>query len=116
MIHRFDRADDQVKLAILDTGMDPTHPYIKEHWRKPPAPTPAFYDFTTSTGPDGADPVDSIGHGTQMAGLIMERAPHVELYVIRVFADREFVGSKGNDAMELVRKVRLPTLGSTFNN
>lgn len=109
IINSFDRAIDPVKLAILDTGIDANHPWINEKWaikwHKPP-----FYDFTTSTPYERMIPIDETGHGTQMAGIVLQFAQDVELYVIRVFETREFEGRSGSNAMEQVRKVRCSPL------
>jgi len=114
VVGRFDKAVVPVKLAVLDTGVDAEHPWICRRWTQGPN-RPHFYDFTTTTGTDGTEPVDETGHGTQMAGLILQVAPHVELYVIRVFTDRTFDGAKGKDALERVGKVRTLTSGYVLN-
>jgi subtilisin family serine protease len=113
VINCFERASNPVKLAILDTGVDAKHPWINENWTKKWKKAP-FYDFTSSAPYERTTPTDEVGHGTQMAGIILHIAQDVELYVIRVFRTREFEGSSGNDAMDQARKVRrsLPRLNS----
>ncbi|QHW35839.1 S8 family peptidase (plasmid) [Paenibacillus rhizovicinus] len=74
-----------VKVAILDTGVDTTHPDLQGNIK-------AAMDFTGS--PYGV--VDKKGHGTHVAGIIagvdngigmIGVAPHAELYIAKVLGD-----------------------------
>jgi subtilisin family serine protease len=70
-----------VQVAVIDTGIDPSHPALRD------ARIVAWKDV-----PDGkADPYDLDGHGTYVAGLVAGHspmrggAPGVDLIVVKVF-------------------------------
>ena len=71
-----------VKVAIIDTGINYTHPELAAVYK-------GGYDFVNND----ADPMDDNGHGTHVAGIIAAAdngvgvvgiAPNVELYAIKV--------------------------------
>lgn len=72
-----------VQVAVIDTGIDPSHPVLKDArivaWRDVPGGKP--------------DPYDLDGHGTYVAGLVAGHspmrggAPGVDLIVVKVFDD-----------------------------
>ncbi len=73
---------DGVRIAVLDTGVDYTHPDLDANYR-------GGYDFI---GQD-ADPMDDNGHGTHCAGIIAAEddgsgiigvAPRAEIYAVKV--------------------------------
>ena len=77
-------AGDGVKVAILDTGIDRTHPDL--------APN-IVGGFNAIAGADPNDYGDDNGHGTGMAGIIAARAnrtgvigvaPHASLFAVKV--------------------------------
>jgi subtilisin family serine protease len=64
-------------VALIDSGVHPAHPHIGG------APVSGV-----RIAPDGeidTDIVDRIGHGTAVAAAILEKAPGIELVVVRVF-------------------------------
>jgi hypothetical protein len=67
-----------VKVAVLDSGLHPGNPHVH-------APAAAVH-FTDAAQDD--DALDRLGHGTAVAAAILEKAPGIELVVVRVF-DRE---------------------------
>ncbi|KAF8856770.1 subtilisin-like protein [Acephala macrosclerotiorum] len=98
-----------VKIAIVDTGIDTNNPYIEKHWD-----TKRFYrDFLqdddaashlrvnstgysepyvqeviVSLGSERRDEVvDLAGHGTHLAGVVLQLTPHASLCVARVLKD-----------------------------
>ncbi|RAL09604.1 S8/S53 family peptidase [Aspergillus homomorphus CBS 101889] len=80
-------ADVKTKIAVLDTGIDAEHEFVKAHWRRDGLQDRGYQDFTgAGTDPHGSD-VD--GHGTHVAGIILRSAPHVDLYVVRIAARRK---------------------------
>ncbi|CAI4213299.1 unnamed protein product [Parascedosporium putredinis] len=83
----------RVRITIIDTGIDATHPLIKSggwEYDDPNAEKRLFRDFATKNGQAngrdrGADqPVDEDGHGTFIAGIFMQMVPGVELSVARI--------------------------------
>ncbi|MDI6860316.1 MAG: S8 family serine peptidase [Methanocellales archaeon] len=71
-----------VKVAIIDTGIDYTHPDLDANYR-------GGYDFVN----DDADPKDDNGHGTHCAGIVVAEdndigvvgvAPEASLYAVKV--------------------------------
>lgn len=77
-----------VRVAILDTGSDPTHPALVGHvaggWDfvdKDATP----WDATNGIDDDGDGHVDeAFGHGTHVAGITALVAPDAELLIVRV--------------------------------
>jgi thermitase len=56
-----------VVVAVIDTGIDATHPDLKPNlWKAPIRSTTYGWDFVT----DRANPSDVHGHGTHIAGII----------------------------------------------
>ncbi len=85
-----------VKVAVVDSGIDSTHPKIKL----------LAGGVDLSIGPDGqvvstTDCADRAGHGTACAGIILRKAPEVALYSIRIFDE-----SLGTDGRTLVAALR----------
>lgn len=69
-----------VRVAVVDSGIDTTHPAIGK---------PVAGYVAVSEGPDGivfdtAPHTDVFGHGTACAGIIRSLAPDCELYSVRV--------------------------------
>ena len=71
--------NDDVVIAVLDSGVDYTHPDLANNIWSRPATVPAYHDDSTGTIQDlqgynaienNADPMDQNGHGTHCAGII----------------------------------------------
>lgn len=77
---------NNVTVAIIDTGIDYTHSYLKANYA-------GGYNFITNT----SDPMDDNGHGTHVAGII--------LHVIRQHAE-QFT------SVPMVKLYALKTLGA----
>jgi subtilisin family serine protease len=66
-----------VKIAIIDSGVNPAHPHVGGV---------AGGARIVSGKADGLnDYLDYIGHGTAVAGAIREKAPDAQLYAVKVF-------------------------------
>jgi subtilisin family serine protease len=105
----------RIKLAVLDTGINAEHPGIcAKNWSPKKDKKMFYYDATK--GPlsmnDYHEPTDAVGHGTHIAGLILETAPSVELYVIRVFTSADISPQEQADAPKVVARVSFPVLST----
>lgn len=69
---------DRVGVAIIDSGVNPGHPHV--------GAVVAGRCFVPGEAEDNF--VDTVGHGTAVAGAIREIAPEADFYVARVFAGR----------------------------
>lgn len=88
-----DELNNLIKVAILDTGVDLTHP--------------AFKDFRETgrleNGIDLVDPsnehgvVDLDGHGTHMCHTLLQTAPYAKVYPIRVFTHHETLDENSSE-------------------
>jgi subtilisin len=72
-----------VRIALIDSGINPTHSHVG-----PLAGGVAFI-----AGPKGEvrqtlDYLDTLGHGTALAGILKFKAPQAELFAVKVFTDR----------------------------
>jgi hypothetical protein len=93
----------KVKIAILDTGIDLSHEWIKlklkDHNGK-------NKDFIQEDAEDeSVPPQDSCGHGTYAAGIILQLTPHVDLHVARVFENGFLHSTDTNTALDRVAQV-----------
>ncbi|NBI27914.1 S8 family peptidase [Chengkuizengella marina] len=71
---------NEVIVAVLDTGVDDSHPLIKSKIIE-------GYDFIDFD----SQPEDIVGHGTHVAGIIATNAPNVKLMPIRVITEEDEV-------------------------
>ncbi|MEO8099677.1 MAG: S8 family serine peptidase [Acidobacteriota bacterium] len=67
-----------MRIAIIDSGVFEGHPHVGK--------VAAAVQITASGM--GNDPLDRLGHGTAVAAAIREKAPHADLYSVRVFGGR----------------------------
>lgn len=65
-----------VKIAVIDTGAQVDHPWLKDNIK-------GTYNAITKK----ADVADGNGHGTHVAGTIVEALPECELYILKGLAD-----------------------------
>ena len=93
-----------VRVAVIDSGVHAAHPHISSIAKT--------FDLV---GDDGAD---RLGHGTAVAAAILEKAPAIELVVIRVF-DQSLSTTSGvlQEALDLAAQEQCAlinlSLGST---
>lgn len=71
------------KVAVIDSGVHPTHPHITAGRLLPGVSVLA--DGTVLT--DAHETLDKLGHGTAVTAAIQELAPQADLLPIRVFRD-----------------------------
>jgi hypothetical protein len=72
-----------VRVALIDSGINPQHSHVGGisggcgFLATPAGDVQATEDYT-----------DRIGHGTALAGILRAKAPQVELYAVKIFAER----------------------------
>jgi subtilisin family serine protease len=71
------RAGRGVRVAVIDSGVHPTHPHI----RAVAGGVSVLPDGTVEEGAFG----DRLGHGTAVMAAIQERAPEAEFFAVKVF-------------------------------
>lgn len=87
---------DRIKIAILDTGIYYDHPFFQDEVRRPRIKArESFFDATKKeTDVPFVDTPkktkDTHGHGTHIAGIIMQVAPNTDLYIGRVVKGNEW--------------------------
>ena len=70
-----ERTGRGVRIAVIDSGIHADHPHIG-----------GIAGGTSVCGQEAdSDVTDRIGHGTAVAAAIREKAPHAELYAVKVF-------------------------------
>jgi subtilisin family serine protease len=73
-----DESSPRVKIAILDTGLDLTHPDMADESKDGRL---QYYDFVDNS----ATIKDLDGHGTHCTSILAKLAPNAEIFVARVF-------------------------------
>ena len=74
-MHWHDRTGRGVRVAVVDSGIHADHPHIRG----------IAGGRSVCEQQQASDVCDRIGHGTAVAAAIREKAPHVELYAVKVF-------------------------------
>jgi subtilisin len=69
-----------VKVAIIDSGVEGTHPLVRG--RLVQSVAVEIVDDQATVVPD--EPIDMYGHGTACAGIVVALAPEAEIYSVRV--------------------------------
>ena len=85
---RFEAATGRlVRVAVVDSGVNRKHPHI-----------PSVFGGVAidADGRQHPDYLDRLGHGTAVAATIVEKAPDIELYAVKVF-EKEL--ATGGDAL-----------------
>ncbi|MBT3274720.1 MAG: S8 family serine peptidase [Spirochaetales bacterium] len=73
-------SDQDVQIAVIDSGIDPTHPGVGH------VPEKARISIEANGQIESAiDSPPCSGHGTACAGIIRQKAPVIALYSIRIF-------------------------------
>ena len=80
-----------VRVAIIDTGIDPTHPALQGAYR-------GGYDFVHNDMTPDEETAEA--HGTMVAGIVLQVAPDAEIYALKIFGKEN-----GFDTADLVRAI-----------
>ena len=104
----------KVKIAIIDTGLDGEHPSVLENWTNPNFHT-RYKNFLSDDSSEISeiDPEDTCGHGTYVAGIILQLAPDAELCIARVFSSGSAEEFRDHSAKERVVKASLNFFSAT---
>lgn len=71
-------SSDRIRVAILDTGIDPTDTMIKAALRS------RIRDRLAFIGSSPTDHGDTYGHGTHVARLLLKMAPAAEIFIAKI--------------------------------
>jgi subtilisin family serine protease len=105
-------APRRVRVTVIDTGIDYSHPYIRKRWRstrRRPSGNelPLFHDFAERDSKKCTkNPCDNDGHGTFIAGVLLQLVPEIELSIARIGTDRPSI-SKDDSLADKVENVSL---------
>lgn len=87
------KGSQEIRVAVVDTGIDATHPDLKDNICKKKGSDEYGYDFVTNK----KNPEDKHGHGTHVAGIIGATAkagagaagvaPHICIMAVRYYSD-----------------------------
>ena len=72
-----------IKIAIIDSGVNPLHPHVQGVEKGL-----GFYENDKKKIIQTNDFIDTIGHGTAIAGIIRKKAPFAKLYAIKIFYEK----------------------------
>lgn len=77
---RIPNKKDRIRIAVLDTGicMDDNFIHLKENR------TRITYQSFVTGDPNPTEPSDLVGHGTHVAGLLLQVAPSADIYVAKI--------------------------------
>jgi subtilisin family serine protease len=73
-------ANQSVRVAVLDTGVDVSHSLLCGPFHK------GQIVYQNFVGPETKIPRDDHGHGTHVTSILLKAAPNVSVYVGRVSA------------------------------
>lgn len=90
---------DRVRIAVLDTGVDPNHPDMDTERIR----SVRSWVNGKNGGEEDRQAGDEFGHGTHTAGILLDLAPDADIYVAQI-ATKEPVSPSQ------IAKARLPTL------
>jgi subtilisin family serine protease len=95
----------RVRVTVIDTGIDPHHDYIKKRkWNLDPQ-VERFRDFVEPVLDDERKdgkgnpfhkPIDKDGHGTFIAGILLQLVPDIDLRVARIGVNRDGIRKDSN--------------------
>ncbi|KAF2805711.1 subtilisin-like protein [Mytilinidion resinicola] len=123
----------RIRVTVIDTGIDGSHPYMQlKGWRSQDEnaitddqddPVHLFCDFVEPDSARKHEPIDEDGHGTFIAGILLQAAPDIELSIARIGATRESIkndiqiGKKIGDAItHAIEEWKTEIISISFGN
>jgi len=94
-----------VIVAVIDTGIDPNHPFLKDNMYIPGGMASATnygVDFSKNRN-DRAQPFDTHGHGTHVAGIIKSVHPEVKILTLKYYNPQATGQDNLNSTIEALR-------------
>ncbi len=91
-----------VRLTVIDTGVHAAHPDLKRDWSghyrdfSNMVPATAGGDNELSSEAQEDKPVDNDGHGSFIAGLLLDLVPDLDIYIARIGNTREEIAEDEN--------------------
>ncbi|WP_028596416.1 S8 family serine peptidase [Paenibacillus assamensis] len=82
-----------IKIAVIDSGINRKHPLFKGNIKK-------GYDYVEQD----SIPQDEDGHGSHVAGIIMQQAPDAELHIYRVFSGVNGQKNYSNSIVDAIKR------------
>lgn len=95
----------EVIVAVIDTGIDPNHPFLKNNMYIPggiASATNYGFDFSKNRN-DEAQPFDTHGHGTHVAGIIKSVHPEVKILTLKYYNPQASGQDNLNSTIEALR-------------
>ena len=82
--------DKKVKVAILDSGIDASHPQFSKYpMDGGMSRFRGFGDHNCRDWTGSSATHDRVGHGTHAAALVLKVAPKAELYIAKIFNSKD---------------------------
>ncbi len=94
-----------VVVAVIDTGIDPTHPFLKDNMYLPGSQASATnygVDFSKNRK-DLNQPFDTHGHGTHVAGIVKSVFPDVKILTLKYYNPQASGQDNLNSTIEALR-------------
>jgi subtilisin family serine protease len=101
---KFNKKKDIV-VAVIDTGIDPEHPFLKENMYVPDGEL-SIHNYGLDFSKDRSkktQPFDSHGHGTHVAGIVKSVFPQVKLMTLKYYNPSASGQDNLNSTIEALR-------------
>ena len=99
-----DPCESHTVVAVIDTGIDPTHSQLKNNlWQDPQAPkNKQIYGWDEIT--NTPNPIDQHGHGTHVSGIIQKEDSCVKIMAVRYYNNDQTPGFiNANNSIEALK-------------
>jgi subtilisin family serine protease len=105
---------DAVRIAILDTGVDGSHPGIYPHWKQVRNIRSWVGNKVQTVYGDGDMSEkqirkvrqDESGHGTHTTGLVLKVAPNADIFIARIAnSDKKLTEENENSIAEVTKSI-----------